>query len=119
MAQLSGAVYEYLAKLYDGVVAPRESIVNVATTRTNIVGNNPDRVELVLVNIGAESTFVYTTSQNLASGAGIRLGPAGGQMAVNIVHDSILPTMNWFGRSTVAANDIFVLEVIREARVRS
>lgn len=117
MAKLSGAVYEYLERVYNGVVVTREQVLSVATTRTDIVGNNPDRVELVLVNTGANSAWVFTTPAAFAQGQGIRLAASGGQMSINIIHDSVLPSLNWFGRADVAAVNIFVLEVVREAKV--
>lgn len=114
MTEKIGAVYEYLAKMYGGLVATRESTVVVAVTRTELVGNNPDRVELTFCNVGPEAAFVFTSFQDFASGVGIRIGPSGGLMTVNVVEDSVLPSLGWRGKASPNPTTLFMMEVIRE-----
>jgi hypothetical protein len=86
--------------------------VNVATTVTRIVGNNPRRVQLTLYNRGVSNVDIDYVS-TITAGAGIPLTASSGIAASTIEDDGEVIIQEVYGIATGAASSVFIVEVIR------
>jgi len=113
-----GAALQYAEIEFGGPVAETDSTVSVATTATKLVGSNPDRVMLLLVNLGATPVNV-APANDPSSAKGITLSQNGGSMVTIVRDDGTLPTREWYGIATSAAANVYVVELSRFALTAS
>jgi hypothetical protein len=109
-----GAAYDYLANRFGGLVGVRESVTTVGVAVVALVGNNPERVSLTIVNLGATEVFI-ATSESVSTSRGIRLTANGGGITLSVDTDGPLSALPWFAISSVAGNPVFAMEVVRES----
>lgn len=107
-----GAALQYAELEFGGPVSETDNTVSVATTATKIVGNNPDRVMLLLVNLGGTPVNVVPDNDP-SSSKGITISQNGGSMVSIVRDDGTLPTREWYGIATSAAANVYVLELSR------
>lgn len=114
-----GAAAELLARQFGGTFrdAPRETI-SVGTTAVQLVGIDPERVHLSIVNLSGASVYVGPFA-DVSSSKGIRLNSNGGLVGMNVYQDAILPILDWWAVADAAASNVFILGVRREALVRA
>lgn len=114
MAAAYGAALQYAVREFGGLVTETDLSVSVGTSITRLVENDPDRVMLILVNLG--SVPIYLQPGNTPSSSnGISLGQNGGNLIVNARDDGTLPTREWYGVSPGSASDCYVLSLRRFA----
>jgi len=83
----------------------------VGTTAVVITKNNPNRLALVVVNLSTNT--VYLRPQGTpSSSVGIVLTPGGGLLALSLIEDYILQTLEWSAVASGADSDLLILELI-------
>lgn len=113
MAIVYGVVGEELSRRFGGVVRDEAGTVSIGITVGAIVGRDPERVFLLIVNLSPNDLFIAPLIDP-SSTRGIRLDPNGGSMTVNIDQDASLPALEWNGIATVAGSNVFFLTVRRD-----
>lgn len=112
MGQLYGAALEFLQDRFKGVLTVLEGEFVTAATLIQVVSGDADRVSLTLVNLGA--TVIYVSpSLDVSATHGIRLGPNGGTVAMNVEEDSLLSACSWYAISPGGAGALYGLWVRR------
>lgn len=106
-----GAAMTYTEAALGGPVNEQESTNFAGLPTLMVIGANPDRVGLVLVNAGATDCTV-STSPTSAFG-GIALAARGGSMTLTLKDDFTLCSRAWFGLTAGGNTAIYVLEYIR------
>jgi hypothetical protein len=82
-----------------------------STPATQVIGQNGDRLGLVIVNQGV--TVIYISlSTSVSQNDGIILTANGGSLTMNVRQDQTLPTRAWFAISPAAPGQLYVLEII-------
>lgn len=114
MAQRVGSAARYLAELVLGGPTRRVSTnFVVGSTFVVVAKNNPDRVGLVIQNIGSTDAFANFTS-DILSALGYKLTQLGGALTMQVRDDFELPTEEWKVITQGASTSIQVLEVIAD-----
>lgn len=108
----NGAALQYAEIEFGGPVTETDKTVSVATSATRIVGNNPDRVMLLLINLGGTPVYVRPAN-NPSDSAGVQLSQNGGSMVTIVRDDGTLPTNEWYGVAPSVAANVYVLEMVR------
>jgi len=108
-----GAVADFLAARYGGLISDRSRTVAAGLAVVTLCGNDPERVSLTFINLGAAEAYV-SPEPNTSAALGIRLQANGGGVTFNLLEDSSLPSIEWTCLAAAAANNIYVLEVFRE-----
>jgi len=85
-------------------------VIQVATSVTQIWRNNPDRLMLLFVNLGA-NVIHLNVGANVSNANGIYLAPNGGSVVLLAEEDGELVGYSWWGIATTAATNIFSAEV--------
>lgn len=108
----AGAVAALLSAARFGFPTRAEfTTVNVGTTSTKILDNNPRRVAWLLVNISVNQG--YLNFDNLVSSSnGIILGAGGGSVSVEVDEDGETSSWEVFGVCTGASGVWWVYEVV-------
>lgn len=86
-------------------------VSQVGLAAISIVPNNPNRLGLTIINLGASTVWVWLTNQ-VGATAGILLDAAGGSVTFQWEYDFDLVTSEWFAISAGAANAISVIETV-------
>lgn len=107
-----GAVHDLLEKLFGGPLDYRETNPTVGTSAVSLVGHNPDRVGLVVVNFGAADISIALDAR-VSTTRGIRVPSGGGAVTMSCPEDATLTAQNWWSVSGAAGNAVYVLEVMR------
>lgn len=109
---MGGAALEYLRQKFGGVFAELESAPSMAVATSSAVGNNPDRLGLLIMNLGS-SSVTLGLKQPLVNGAGVIIAANGGAMSLNVDEDFTLVTREWFGNVSAGTSALYVLEIVR------
>ena len=110
-----GAALEYLQSRIPGFYDPRETAFTYGATAVRMLPANPERVLLVMCNLGGVSCWV-APSERCADDYGIRLAGNGGILGFSAINDFIMPALEWHVVGDGAAGTIFLLEAIRIVR---
>lgn len=113
MADAIGAAAQFVAQQYGGGFVVRSGTVAVGVAPVVIVPNDPDRVAVIVINIGTTQVTLAFRG-DLTAGQGIVLLDNGSAYSVNVRDDAILPAWEHNGISNLAGGSIFVVEIIRE-----
>lgn len=89
----------------------KSKTVQVGLSTTEIVKNNPDRVQLTFVNNGNNTVHVDITNE-VSTSLGVKIS-AGGSISITKADDGELVNRKWLGISEVAASNLRVFEVIK------
>ncbi len=81
----------------------------VGITATNLIHSDPQRVSLTITNNGATDIFI-SNNPAIAVNDGIRVTAGGGVIVMSYDRDFTYQTQQFFAISTIANNDIFVVE---------
>jgi len=109
---LQGAAAEFLRNRYAGELSEDESTTTIGTTVSEVVGSNPDRLGLLILNLSNNTVFVGIEN-NVSTTNGIRLGANGGSVAFNVTDDGMIQTRALYGIATGAGSQIYVLSLSR------
>lgn len=86
-------------------------VSSVGTVPTQIVGNNPNRVGLLIVNLGVNNLFVLPEPDPSAA-KGILLAPNGGDLVITWYEDFDWAMYEEWGIAPAGAVNILTIEVI-------
>ena len=111
-AGLYGAAAEFLRNRYAGELSEDETTVTVGTSFGEVIGSDPDRLGLLIVNLSANTVYVGINN-DVSTTNGIRLGATGGSVSFNVTDDGMLLPRTWFGLATGAGSNIYVLTLKR------
>ena len=109
---LQGAAAEFFRTRYAGELSEDETTATVGTTVSQVVGSDPDRLGLLILNISNNTVFIGIEN-NVSTTNGIRLGANGGSVAFNVTDDGMIQTRTMFGLATGAGSQIYVLSLSR------
>jgi hypothetical protein len=116
MANLTGVAAEWSAREYGGRFQSSDSTPSVGTSVSTIVQNNPERVNLLIINLSANTVYIRPNGVPSAT-AGIVLAPSGGSFSTNMLEDLVLPSYAYSALATGAASALLVIEVTRYAKL--
>lgn len=110
-----GAAQSFIEGEFGGPTEEQSVEKSVGTsTAVRVVENDPERLALVLINLG--SNTIYVMFDDLVSTTrGLILQPSGGFMSVNVRSDQTLPTREWYALASGGTSDIFAIETRRYA----
>ena len=108
MAQHFGAAAEFANRRFGGILAPLDTVVSVGTTQGQVLGNDPERVTVLLINLSSNTIFVGFNEQ-VGSGNGIILTPSGGNVSYNVEDDFLIPTLQVNAVADGANSALYVL----------
>lgn len=111
-----GAAWELTASKYRGTTQEDEAVVTVSAAVTEAAAPDPERVLLVLVNLGTVPIFVAPVN-TVSSTRGIALSANGGAVTINADDDSTMVSRGWFAISTQAGQTLYRLSVRRITRL--
>ena len=97
---------------WGGPTTPKLTSVTVGTSASRIVTNNPRRVKLVLLNLGASDVYVSFDS-SVTTSAGIKLVASTGFLESNASDDGEEVLSEFWAISASAGNTVMVSEVYR------
>ena len=85
--------------------------LTVGTAETLLLRADPNRLALVILNLSGNTLFVKPRG-GVTTARGIALSALVGSLSVSMEDDFTLPSLDWFGISTVAGQAVFVLEIL-------
>lgn len=109
---LTGAAAIWAANQYGGPMAVSQSVTPIGNTPTELYPNNPERVWMLLVNLGTDLIHL-SYSQDVGAGEAIFLTPNGGFYGVQIREDIIMPTLPHWVVSVGTSTKLFHIEMYR------
>lgn len=109
----TGAARYFTEQQLGGPTRTIPSNPNIQTSVTQVCNNNPDRVGLVVVNLGSFDVFVWTDN-SVSTTKGVRLTANGGVMTLNVKDDYTLVAEQWIGIGSGGAALLGVLEVVSD-----
>ena len=106
-----GALSDFVQRKYGVATRFNPTSVNtvVAATPTELWRNNPDRLEVMFFNLGANVIYL-NVGPTVADDNGIYLGANGGSVVVNAIEDGELVGFPWWGIAAGNTN-IFTAEI--------
>ena len=107
-----GAAEEFAFEKFKGAVALRTTTPQIGTSPTQIIPNNPDRVSFVISNVSSSEIHVGW-NQQITTTFGILVPPNGGWIQGEVERDGGVIGWAVFGVSTLAATQLYVIEIIR------
>lgn len=114
--KLLGAAAEFVEKELGGPTTETEDVVSVGVSVTAVLGNDPERVSVVLVNLSANVIFIGF-DEAVGAARGIRLAAGGGSASWNVREDYTLPLRAVFALATGANSNLYVLSLRRFTKV--
>ena len=111
--QAFGAALESIQRRYGGLPAAKSTIIQLGLTIVEVCPNDSERLSLVFVNLGGGVVYL-APDPSVSATRGIVIGPSGGSVSMTERDDTLMPTLQWFGLSTLAATDCYLLTVRRE-----
>lgn len=107
-----GGIDGYLQRRWQGRLAETASNPTPGVAAEELVGGDPERVALILINLSVN--IIYVSPRNDVSAInGIRLNANGGSLTLTPDDDGVLVSRPWFALATGAASQMYVLQVRR------
>lgn len=116
MAELFGAAARLAIAKFGGDISEDERNPTVGTDVQELLGGDPERVQVVVVNLSANTVFIGWRS-NVSATNGIRLGANGGSASFNADDDATLPSRQLFGVASAIGSQIYMLTLRRESQI--
>ena len=114
MAQHTGAAAEFNNRKFGGILAALNEVANVDTDQSQVLGNDPERVSVLFVNLSLNTIYIGF-NEGVGSANGIILTPLGGNVAYDVENDFLIPTLQVNAIATGANSSLFVLSQRRIA----
>lgn len=114
MATAYGAASQFLARRFGGALSEREANPTVGTSAEELLGGDPERVQVIVVNLSANIVYLGFRSDT-SSSKGIRLNANGGSLSMAVDDDGILTTRQLFALASGAGSQLYVLSMRRES----
>lgn len=106
-----GAAHELAVQMFKGALTSEDETITVGTSAGEVAPNDPERVLLLLVNLGTTSIFIAPTTE-VSSSRGITLQADGGALILKAGEDGDLVSRELHGIAN-AANQSLYRVVIR------
>lgn len=103
---------------FGGALNEDEINPSVGTVVEELLGGDPERVLVFILNLSANSVHVGLRNTVSATN-GILLAASGGNVSFNAVEDGTLPTRQFFVVAAAAASQLYVLTLRRETQQAS
>lgn len=113
MHQIYGAVAEFVAKRFGGIFSERTSTTSVGVAVGSLVGNDPERIVLVVFNLSVNTVHLGFDA-DVSSSNGILIAASGGSMTMNVLDDATLVGREIFAVAAGAASNVYALELRRD-----
>ncbi len=110
-----GAALLLAMRQFGGALNEDEINPVVGTVIEELLGGDPERVLVFILNLSANSVFVGLRN-SVSSTNGILLAASGGNVSFNAVEDGTLPTRQFFVVAAAAASQLYVLTLRRETQ---
>lgn len=107
-----GCVAGHLARKWGGRLGERYGAPLVGVAAAELVGPDPERVALTVVNLSANTVYLSPLT-DVAATAGIRLNANGGSMTINADDDGTLLSGPWHAIASGANSQVFYISVRR------
>ena len=108
-----GAAAQVAAAKFGGPVNEIEAEHTVTTTETTLLNPDPERVALLVVNLGSNDVYLGYRP-GTSAGKGIWLAPNGGSVTFDAETDGVLTARQVYAIAIGASSTVFTLEVRRE-----
>lgn len=110
---MSVTLNEILQNLYGVKTSPRLNYTtdDIDSSVKAIVNNNPNRVSMIIVNLGANACYI-SPFRDVSSTKGIYIAPNGGSVVLQWDKDFELVGYEWHGVSSVDNQSVLILENI-------
>lgn len=108
-----GAAAEYARKKFGGDLVESESVVTVQITAGDLVARDPERMFVMMINLGANPVYIKTRGEP-ASGSGVLLSASGGFISFDAENDATMPAKIWRAIAIGGTSDVYVLQLRRE-----
>lgn len=106
------ALQQYIESLVGGQFTVTISMVTVTTSATKLVGNNFERMALVMINTGTVNAVILPDI-SVSTTNGITLNANGGSVTLNAHDDLALVGWNWNGVVNAATTTFTCMEIVR------
>ena len=116
MAEHFGAAAEFSNLRFDGILAHSNEVVSVGTAQGQIMGNDPERVSVLLINLSSNTIYIGF-NEGVGSANGIILTSLGGSLSYDVTNDYILPTLQVNAVAGGAGSNLYVLTQRRIQRL--
>lgn len=116
MVRTTGAARFGTEVLLGGPCRETESNPTIQTTPTVVVKGNPDRVGLIIINLGANDVFI-ALNNTVSTTNGIKLPNSGGNVTMTLRDDFTLPSREWDGIASGGTSAVYVLEEIQDVNL--
>jgi len=104
--QLEGAAAEFLRARFGGELTVNSGSGSIGTTAELALDNDGERLQYTFVNL-SQNTIYVGFNANVSATSGIKLGPSGGSIVVDVESDGMLPTINLFAVADGANSDYY------------
>lgn len=89
----------------------KNKTVSIGTSDTDLVNNNPNRVQITFVNNGTNEVHI-DIDNTVSTTSGLRLA-ASGTITLNMMEDGNFVTERFVGIATGASSNVRVYEVVK------
>jgi hypothetical protein len=110
-----GAAAEVLMERFGGLFTEAESAPSAAATSGSIVGNNPDCMARLVVNLSSNTVYLGLSPAVSASN-GIAVGANGGSVSLSVEEDFGFVTRELFAIAPAGSSQLYVLQLSRYQR---
>lgn len=107
------AVIRNLEARFGGGFRAIEDVQNVTTTPVQVLGHDMERASVLFCNLGTAEVYLNIHA-NVSTTRGIRLGPLGGTVAMDVYEDNIFPAWEWWAVASAGTNALLILTSKRE-----
>lgn len=107
-----GTLAEYVAGKFGGHTTVRRNPgdTSITTSASEVAKNNPQRIQLVIVNLGSSRIFV-DSHEGVSSTQGVPLDP-GGSMVLIAEEDGEDVGRDWWAVASTGTQTVFVKETV-------
>lgn len=116
MPHAFGAAGQLLEARFGGALAEFEDDPTVGTSVEELLGGDPERVFVLVMNLSPNVVYVGFRSDT-SSAKGIRLNANGGSVSMAVDDDGVLTTRQMFAVAGAAGSQLYVLRMRRESLV--
>jgi len=110
-----GAAQGYVEGEFGGPVTETDIAKSMtAGDIIKLVDNNPDRLGLTIINLGASDAYI-AFSNKPSSSFGLYLAQSGGFFSIDVRNDQMLPCREWYGIAPTADTTLYLIEIFRYA----
>lgn len=116
VSRSTGAARYWTEKELGGPTRNVATTTTVQTTATTVVNNNPDRVGLVVINLGSVDVFAWIDN-TVSTSKAVRLNANGGFFSLNVRDDFTLVAEQWVAIGNGGTAAVAAIEVINDVRL--